>query len=1393
MVIGDNGVLNYDTDAKDGIIRQMANTDIVIGGDDTITLREGYKVVLGGYGNDSITLNGGTLTGAGVPDAVGVREVTGIDAATNTVDRKGRSGRYVAGDNAQVTFDAKGGLTGLLSTDAISATGGADVITLGARDFTGNLGLQVVIGGMGNDKMTVRPATTSEDVLFGDNADYERSPLTYENLQLASIVPEQGDNDTIIAGQGNKIVVGGAGSDTITLNTLNDADSSIVLGDSGVLNFALSGSGLLEKIASLAPAFGGNDTVTIGDGDVNFIGGFGSDQLAVNSTRTARRTAVGDNAVLLFGVNSNQKSALTQLTTTDQSASTGGSDTLRIGPTGSITGDMGDTLLVGGMSTDTLVINGASATSTLVGDNVDLRRTTAGQLLSLTSLLLDQGGGDVLSTISGSYVIVGGMGGDTIHAGSGPGVVLGDSGSLVFDASGSGVLRTATSLGLALGGNDNIALGTGGATVDGNKVVIGGYGADTLNILSVHGEADVMTERSVAGDNAGFSFDSAGHLTQYDTLDADLSTGGKDSITIIMSGDAPTGSPLTDLNVVAGGMSDDSINMIGATRSEDIISGDNLDYRRGKDKNGVYQSLFADASQPRTGGADTIRTGSGDKVIFGGAGVDRITTLTLNGDRNVIFGDAGSVIFSTDADGNATGQLSQIFSTAETSGDTDTLVVGGGESYLVGGLGNDNITLNTADSNTRVVAGDNAQFDFTNGVATAVQSTDSGSVDDSTTIDTFNLPTFGTSIVVGGPGVDLKSGGHADNDEILPGSGSIDIASRVISVVTLGAYNEMGITDPTLVEPAASSGGAGGAGGTETITVPLVLTGTGTVKEDGVQQATGGLVYPALSGGLATFVVSGNGVVQADGSWIYTGTYGTLTLHSDGSWGYLLANSSQAVQHLKTGDSPVDTFVVQTADGSRTSVAITVQGTDDVAVLGGDTTGTVKEDTTTRAVGQLTGSNVDGDVVAFQAGTLTGRYGQLVLDNTGAWQYTLANNTQAVQSLHTGQSVSDPFTVTANGVTATVTITVQGTTDATVLGGVTTGTVTEDGTTQCAGQLTGSNGDGDVITFQAATQTSNYGQLTVDSAGAWQYTLANNTQAVQSLHTGQSVNDPFTVTANGVTATVTITVQGTTDATVIGGVTTGAVTEDGTTQCAGQLTGSNGDGDGVTFQAATLTSNYGQLALDNTGAWQYTLANDSQAGEARHPGQSGSDPFTITATVTITINGTDDVTVIGGDTTGTVTEDTVTSCTGRLTGTDGDGDPITFQVATPVGHAGQLALDGATGAWTYTLDNHNPQVQALRAGETALDTFAITANDGQTTLTITLIGTNDLPVVTGTQVGAVQKDGTTQASGQLVVVDADTGESAFQVGVQTGLYGTLDLEQAANGTWQWQYTLANSS
>jgi VCBS repeat-containing protein len=100
-------------------------------------------------------------------------------------------------------------------------------------------------------------------------------------------------------------------------------------------------------------------------------------------------------------------------------------------------------------------------------------------------------------------------------------------------------------------------------------------------------------------------------------------------------------------------------------------------------------------------------------------------------------------------------------------------------------------------------------------------------------------------------------------------------------------------------------------------------------------------------------------------------------------------------------------------------------------------------------------------------------------------------------------------------------------------------------------------------------------------------------------------------------------------------------------------------------------------------------------------------------------------------------------------------------IATPQnGVYGTLSVE-ADGEWHYSLNNSAANVQALAQGEKATDTFTVTVTDEHgaadtQTLTIDVVGTNDVPIITAGDVnGFVQEDGITMVTRQFTATDAD--------------------------------------
>jgi VCBS repeat-containing protein len=111
-----------------------------------------------------------------------------------------------------------------------------------------------------------------------------------------------------------------------------------------------------------------------------------------------------------------------------------------------------------------------------------------------------------------------------------------------------------------------------------------------------------------------------------------------------------------------------------------------------------------------------------------------------------------------------------------------------------------------------------------------------------------------------------------------------------------------------------------------------------------------------------------------------------LTIDTAGNWSYSADNTQTAIQELGLGDTLTETITITSFDGTPQNVVITINGTNDAAVIGGvDTGGVTEEDdpATLSTGGLLTISDVDAGEAIFNANTTPGTYGSLTIDASG--------------------------------------------------------------------------------------------------------------------------------------------------------------------------------------------------------------------------------------------------------------------------------------------------------------------------------------------------------------------------------------------------------------------------
>src|SRR5439155_20489366 len=98
-------------------------------------------------------------------------------------------------------------------------------------------------------------------------------------------------------------------------------------------------------------------------------------------------------------------------------------------------------------------------------------------------------------------------------------------------------------------------------------------------------------------------------------------------------------------------------------------------------------------------------------------------------------------------------------------------------------------------------------------------------------------------------------------------------------------------------------------------------------------------------------------------------------------------------------------------------------------------------------------------------------------------------------------------------------------------------------------------------------------------------------------------------------------------------------------------------------------------------------------------------------------------------------------------------------------------------------------IQQLRAGQTLLPYTTLFRSDGTASqlVTVTIHGTNDVPVIGGVSTGDVTEDvnvvaGNISTSGVLTIADVDAGQSNFTVQAKIGRASCRErVSLAANG------------
>ncbi len=269
----------------------------------------------------------------------------------------------------------------------------------------GGAGDNIIYGGDGNCSIT--GGSGSDSILGGAGND-----IIQGGLENGSIVGGSGNdtifggnaNDTIYGGTGDDTIVGGAGEDSI----LGGSGDDIIYG--GTLTSTLTGGSGNDSIFGST----GNDIIYGGTGNTTITGGTGNQSIVGGTGNDIIYGGPGDNTI-----------------------SGGGGDVTVVGGAGydSIFGTNGSDVITGGGQDSWLMEYGSenmTLTDTTFSTSGGSSPATNSQISGFQNALLAAGTGDFTldaSGFSGSAILQGGIGDDTMVGARGPDTLVGGAGN----------------------------------------------------------------------------------------------------------------------------------------------------------------------------------------------------------------------------------------------------------------------------------------------------------------------------------------------------------------------------------------------------------------------------------------------------------------------------------------------------------------------------------------------------------------------------------------------------------------------------------------------------------------------------------------------------------------------------------------------------------------------------------------------------------------------------------------------------------------------------------------------------------------------------------------------------------------------------------------------------
>lgn len=584
---------------------------------------------------------------------------------------------------------------------------------------------------------------------------------------------------------------------------------------------------------------------------------------------------------------------------------------------------------------------------------------------------------------------------------------------------------------------------------------------------------------------------------------------------------------------IYGGSANDDI--IGSAFDDFLYGGNGPDVLQGKDGNDYIDTGTGSHDRATAGNGNDILITAADIAYMYGGGGDDVITATGTGYHNMYGGDGNDVITGGAGNDWLTG-----------GNDADTIYGGAGQNRLYGNNGDDLIFSTEGSS---LISGGTGNDVMTFGLANATSVAGDGGTDK-------------IVVLAGDLWGDVSFNWSAKSTSIkLDGASIISVKQVEIAEFTTGLGNDTlvlgGLDDKALL--GSGNDTASGGAGNDT------LSGQG-----GSDVLTGGAGNDLLDGG------------EGNDTAVYVSAWKDLNLSSDGKTmtGLEGTDSLTGIELLKIGSVTVALL------DAVNDTPLGVEDLASVAEAGGAANGTAGIAT---ATGTVLANDTDADlglglgetltVSSVAAGTaaasgtagvgvaVEGIYGALTLKADGTYTYTLNDADVDTQALGATQTGLDVFTYKVRDVhglegIAVLKVSVSGADDKPVgvddLANVTeAGGLSNDapGVASATGNVFSNDTDpdhllpvsadftligvasGDVSEALGGIGTSLagiYGSLTLNSDGAFAYSLDNLDPDTEALISGQTVQEVFTykfADASGLddTAQIRISVQGADD------------------------------------------------------------------------------------------------------------------------------------------------------------------------------------------------------------------------------------------------------------------------